>query len=269
MKDVRHLNNQNNQNQFRVNNEPSHIQQNPYALLANNVDFQPALNVNNNNFMRQAPHTQFSSQMHQQNQIAITTSSQLPYIQQTHLQQFHPLATSQDCQTQTLTQQPLHQPHNTQPQNINLNQQHTTRAVSNPISQIKMQLYATQAHLNSMVPQLTMLQTQLETASQNHDQNTQQIKTHYTAVLSAYEQHYAQYSLYLQQIQQLQAFQPLHTPPQNLQLSGPIHRDNLNDTFDVFKTKEHSKYASTSLRHVKVSKKPLATRTSGPTKQNL
>eukprot|EP01083_Nonionella_stella_P254839 875311_1 len=243
-------------------NEPLQPQQ--HQFRANDVIISRSIpNSHSHNNMaqqahlQQSQHTQLPYQMYQQNQNAIAAPSQLPYVQHTHqphLQQFQQSAALPACRPQTqypqqqqqipLThQQPIHdqhahqlpqpQLHSAQHSHFNLNQPPTTHMM---ISQITVQLQATQAHLNSMVPRLTMLQTQLQTPSPN--QNTKQLETHYKAVLGAYEQHYAQYVSYSQQIQQLQACQQqqqLHNAQQNLRLSGRIYCDNMNGVM----TNEH------------------------------
>eukprot|EP01083_Nonionella_stella_P180108 641351_1 len=230
-------------------NEPLQPQQ--HQFRANDVIISRSIpNSHSHNNMaqqahlQQSQHTQLPYQMYQQNQNA----------HQPHLQHFQHSAALPACRPQTqypqqqqqipLThQQPIHdqhahqlpqpQLHSAQHSHFNLNQPPTTHMM---ISQITVQLQATQAHLNSMVPRLTMLQTQLQTPSPN--QNTKQLETHYKAVLGAYEQHYAQYVSYSQQIQQLQACQQqqqLHNAQQNLRWSGRIYCDNMNGVM----TNEH------------------------------
>eukprot|EP01083_Nonionella_stella_P265868 900071_1 len=133
-----------------------------------------------------------------------------------------------------LAQQQYHDSHDQQPHIVQHSNFHPTpqRITHMPISQITVQLQATQAQLNSMVPQLTILQTQLQT--QRPHQNTQQLETHYRRMLSAYEQYYGQYLWYLKQIEQLQT---CHNAKQTLRLSGSIYCDEMNVDFNLFKIK--------------------------------
>jgi len=91
-------------------------------------------------------------------------------------------------------------------------QAQVTQTVFSAISQITVQLQATQAQLHSIVPQLTSLQTQLQSPAQHS--NPHQLESHYRAVSNAYEQHYRQYLHYLQQIQQLQTYLQQHQSQQ-------------------------------------------------------
>jgi len=109
-------------------------------------------------------------------------------------------------------------------QQAQLSQQHQQQQLESPmthpvvsqivaaISQITVQLQATQSRLHSIVPQLTSLQKELQSNSQG--QHTQRMEAEYRAVASAYEQHYRLYALYLQQIQQLQTSLQQHQAQQ-------------------------------------------------------
>eukprot|EP01083_Nonionella_stella_P286094 973714_1 len=157
-----------------------------------------------------------------QQQIALAQQQYMQQLQAAQAAQQHDTANNDASHANTKTQSALaqraqqqQQPHQGQDQaqqqsqqsNVNINQQRVTLAF-NAISQIAVQVEATQAQLHSIVPQLTSLETQLQTPST--DQNRYRLETHYRAVSSAYEQHYRQYRLYLQQIDQLQTYLQQH-----------------------------------------------------------